>query len=179
RSPSCSPRTSARHRHRRSPRPRLDLDPPCRDPRAQPPAPSHAPSHAGGPAPCLPRHRAQRRSIQTTPPLTAPLPRRLRRPHVSPGHGERAREGRRKEEGGVAVVGSPAALDRCMGAELLLGARRSREGLGCEAAGLCRDGTAPSTFEECAETSARSAGLALQHVVWYFLTASIQQPQLN
>lgn len=56
-----------------------------------------------------------------------PLPRRLRRPHVSPGHGERAREGRRKEEGGVAVVGSPAALDRCMGAELLLGAGRSRD----------------------------------------------------
>ena len=43
------------------------------------------------------------------------------------------------------------------------GTRRSREALGCEAAGLCRDGTAPSTFEECAETSARSAGLAPQN----------------
>uniref|UniRef100_A0A453RZR2 Uncharacterized protein n=1 Tax=Aegilops tauschii subsp. strangulata TaxID=200361 RepID=A0A453RZR2_AEGTS len=39
-------------------------------------------------------------------------------------------------------------MDRCTGAELLLGTRRSREALGCEAAGQCRDGAAPATLKK-------------------------------
>ncbi|XP_044439567.1 uncharacterized protein [Triticum aestivum] len=67
--------------------------------------------------------------------------------------------GKEKGRGRRAVVGSPAALDRCTGAELLLGDAKIQGGTRVRGCGSMQRWRCSCNFEEGAETSSTSAGL--------------------